>query len=117
LSIDFSLLTNIAEKIILLFAGGLVGRFFERRARVVVFYSHVGQFRLQSQQQPGLVHTHSVVIRNAGRIAAHNVHVPLGCSMPPTFIFQLILISRTQCRRSRTGPKKSYFPRFPPCSK
>jgi hypothetical protein len=86
LSVDFSLLTSIAEKIGLLFAGGLVGRFFERRARVVVFYGHVGQFRQQPQQQqpgpvqqqpsPGPVHTHSVVIRNAGRVAAHNVHVP-----------------------------------------
>jgi hypothetical protein len=84
LSVDLSLLTSVAEKIGLLFAGGLVGRFFERRARVVVFYGHVGQFRLQPQQQgsvqpqqqPGLVHTHSVVIRNAGRVAAHNVHVP-----------------------------------------
>jgi hypothetical protein len=73
--IDYSLLISAGEKIFLLFVGGLVGRFFERRARVVVFYSHVGAFRLQTQQ-PGMVHTHQVVIRNAGRIAAHNVHVP-----------------------------------------
>jgi hypothetical protein len=54
------------------------------KIRYSVFYGHVGQFRLQPQQQgsvqpqqqPGLVHTHSVVIRNAGRVAAHNVHVP-----------------------------------------
>jgi hypothetical protein len=77
LPIDFSLLASIGEKIVLLFAGGLVGRFFERRARLVVFYGHVGAFRVQVHgQPPGLVHTHSVVIRNAGRLAAHNIHVP-----------------------------------------
>jgi hypothetical protein len=75
LPIDYSLLASVGEKVFLLFAGGLIGRFFERRAHVVVFYSHVGQFRLQTPQ-PGLVNTHSVVIRNAGRIGAHNVHVP-----------------------------------------
>jgi hypothetical protein len=77
LPIDFSLLASIGEKIVLLFAGGLVGRFFERSARLVAFYSHVGAFRIHTQgQPPSMVHTHSVVIRNAGRLAAHNVHVP-----------------------------------------
>jgi hypothetical protein len=80
LPIDFSLLTSIGDKVL----GGLIGWFFERHTRVVVFYGHVGAFRLQPQQQPGLaqqqqpvvVHTHTVVIRNAGRVAAHNVRVP-----------------------------------------
>jgi hypothetical protein len=47
LPIDFSLLASIGEKIVLLFAGGLVGRFFERSARLIVFYGHVGAFRMQ----------------------------------------------------------------------
>jgi hypothetical protein len=74
-AIDFSILSKIGIGVFLLFAGGFINRLFERRARLVIFYGHVGRFYLQQQPQPGIVHTHAVVIRNAGRVAAQNVHV------------------------------------------
>jgi hypothetical protein len=48
---------------------------------LTVFFGHVGEFRMtpppgQQQLQPMTVHTHTIVIRNAGRLAAHNVRVP-----------------------------------------
>lgn len=75
MSIDLSILTQIVVGVLLLFAGGWISRLFERRPRLVVFYGHVGQFRLQTSA-PNIVHTHAVVIRNGGRAPAKNVRVP-----------------------------------------
>jgi hypothetical protein len=75
---DLSLITRIAEPVI----GGvflaLILRFIERRARLFVYYGHVGNFQIQpTAQNPAFdIFTHSVVIRNGGKLAAHNVRVP-----------------------------------------
>jgi hypothetical protein len=80
MAFDFSLAANIAEKIILLAVGAVGTWIFERRARLTVFFAHVGELRMtpppQQQLQPMTVHTHTIVIRNAGRLAAHNIRVP-----------------------------------------
>lgn len=80
---DLSLFVNIVDKLLAAVLGALVLRFFERRARLVAFYSHVGAFRTQFPgQNPGdppnvgWVNTHSVVIRNTGRLSANHVRVP-----------------------------------------
>jgi uncharacterized repeat protein (TIGR01451 family) len=76
--IDIALVERIVEPVI----GGLllafVLRLIERRPRVVVFVGNVGFFHLHpSPPGPGGdVHTHTVVIRNAGKLPAHNVRVP-----------------------------------------
>ena len=80
--LDFSLLYSVTEKVVLVVVGALFNRFFERRPRVIVFYGHVGVFQLHGPQ-PGTVHTHSVVIRNSGRLTAHNVRVPHN-AIPPS---------------------------------
>lgn len=56
----------------------LILRFIERRARLFVYYGHVGNFQIQpTAQNPAFdIFTHSVVIRNGGKLAAHNVRVP-----------------------------------------
>jgi hypothetical protein len=61
--IDLSIVSQIVGGLVLLIAGAGINRFFERRARLVVFYGHVGQFHPQLEQQ-GIVRTHAVVIRN-----------------------------------------------------
>jgi hypothetical protein len=81
MAFDFSLAANIAEKIILLVVGAVGTWIFERRPRLTVFFAHVGEFRMtppagQQQLQPMTIHTHTIVIRNAGRLAAHNIRVP-----------------------------------------
>src|SRR5262245_12054085 len=81
MAFDFSLAANIAEKIILLAVGAVGTWIFERRSRLTVFFAHVGEFRMtpppgQQQLQPMTVHTHTIVIRNAGRLAAKNIRVP-----------------------------------------
>jgi hypothetical protein len=87
-TIDYSVVGQIGAGLVLLVAGALLNRFLERRARVVVFYGHIGVFQLQQPPAlqapnqpppqpppPQFVNTHVVVIRNAGWAAAQNVHI------------------------------------------
>lgn len=77
--IDLSLAASIAEKVLLVVVGAAAARFVESRPRLVAFYGHVGDFRIApaaSDAPPMPVRTHTVVVRNAGRRAAHNVRVP-----------------------------------------
>jgi hypothetical protein len=113
--VNLSLLVKIGGSLFLLVAGAFINRLFERRPRLIVFYGHVGRFHVQPPQpplspQPGIVHTHWVVIRNAGRVAAQNVHVPhnlMGARL--TFGLrragQAILPDRF--RRARNRPKRT----------
>jgi len=67
-------------------------RVFERRARVIVFYGHVGQFDLQPTGQfptAVRVHTHTVVIHNIGKLAAHNVRLPHNIALAPPLNFSV----------------------------
>jgi hypothetical protein len=73
LKVDITLVSQIFGGLILLIIGAVINRIVEKRSRLIAYYSHVGEFRLQPQ---GKVHTHSVVIRNNGRAKAENVHVP-----------------------------------------
>jgi hypothetical protein len=76
--IDFALVERIVEPVIGGLLLALLLRVIERRPRVVVFYGHIGTFQLQpSAHGPGgIVNTHSVVIKNAGKLPAYNVRVP-----------------------------------------
>lgn len=100
---DLSLVWRVAEPIIGGVALNLILRAIERRARVVVYYGHVGEFQIQPTQHNTAfgVHTHSVVIRNAGRLPARNIRVPHRLSLkgatvnvsvyPPTSYTQTML--------------------------
>jgi hypothetical protein len=81
--IDFSLFGRIAEP--------LVGRVIERRPRLIVYYSHVGVFQLQPSGgfSGGPVHTHSVVIKNTGKLAARNVRLPHNFALKPPLNFSV----------------------------
>jgi len=88
--IDFSLFGRIAEALVIAVLGMFVGRAIERRPRVIVFYGHVGAFQLQpSGQLPGGVHTHSVVIKNTGKLAARNVRLPHRLALTPPLNFSV----------------------------
>lgn len=80
MTIDLSLVIDVAEKVLLLAAGAWFGTLFEQRPRLFVYYGHVGVFQLNpavGSPPPGLaIHTHTVVIQNTGRRSSHNVRVP-----------------------------------------
>ena len=79
MAIDWALAADVAKGIVLVLVGVVATRFIQRRPRLIAFYGHVGEFRLAppTATAPAFpVHTHTVIIRNAGSLPAHNVRVP-----------------------------------------
>lgn len=76
MTIDWSVVATIAAPIIALFVGVLVNRRFENHPVLISYFSHVAAFvHTPATGQPIDVHTHSVVLRNAGRRSATNVRL------------------------------------------
>lgn len=76
MTIDWNVIANISEPVILLFIGGWVNRIFENRPIIISYFSHVSAFLHTPQGgQPMQIHTHSVVLRNIGRQRATNVRL------------------------------------------
>ncbi|MHB8483349.1 MAG: hypothetical protein ACYDBV_11550 [Nitrospiria bacterium] len=74
--INWNAIATISAPIIALFIGVWVNRRFENRPVLISYLGHVSVFR--HQPQPGnvmQVHTHSVILRNAGRRSATNVRL------------------------------------------
>lgn len=74
MSVDPDSIAKIAGPILSLVIGALLKRYTEARSRVISFLGNVSAFTLQGDPG-GVVHTHSIVVRNAGRKAAHNVRL------------------------------------------
>ncbi|MGH8245064.1 MAG: hypothetical protein ACREUU_01380 [Gammaproteobacteria bacterium] len=76
MTIDWVAVATIAAPIIALFVGVWVNRRFENRSVLISYYGHVAAFlHHPAAGQPINVHTHSVVLRNAGRRSATNVRL------------------------------------------
>jgi hypothetical protein len=82
MQIDWNIVSRIAAPLIALAAGIIINRLLEDRPRLVTFYGHTSSHIIQGQT-PTQVHTHSVIVRNAGRKPAHNVR--LGHNMLENF--------------------------------
>jgi hypothetical protein len=94
MTIDWVVVATIAAPIITLFVGVWVNRRFENRPVLVSYFSHVAAFiHRPATGQPFNVHTHSVVLRNAGRRSATNVrlhHVVLpDFNVWPTLVYHV----------------------------
>lgn len=82
--LDWPTIWKIAQPILMLFIGGLVARFFERRPRLVSFLLDASSVVVRPPEgQPTRVHLHSLVVRNAGKKPALNVRV--GHNVLPEF--------------------------------
>ena len=82
--IDWQVVATIAAPIVALFFGVWVNRRFESRPILVSYYGHVSAFTHHpAQGQPINVHTHAIVLRNAGRRTATNVRI--GHNVLPDF--------------------------------
>lgn len=76
MEINWSVVATIAGPIIALFVGVWVNRWFENRPILISYFGNVSVFRSNPPGgAPFLVHTHSVVLRNAGRRSATNVRL------------------------------------------
>jgi len=74
--IDWTAVATIAAPIIALFLGVWVNRRFESRPVLISYFGHVSAFvHTPENGQPIQVHTHSVVLHNAGRRPATGVRV------------------------------------------
>jgi len=81
--VDWGITATIAAPVITLFVGAALDRKLERRARLISFLSHATAVRVSPPEgQPFSINSHSVVVRNAGRLSASNVR--LGHNFLPT---------------------------------
>ncbi|MDR0274340.1 MAG: hypothetical protein LBI48_03165 [Burkholderiaceae bacterium] len=81
MTFDPDTIAKIIGPLLSLLLGAVVKHYAEARAKVVSFIGHVSSFTLQDQQY-SVVHAHSIVVRNAGRKAAHNVRL-VHAVLPP----------------------------------
>ena len=72
--IDIDALAKIAGPVLSLVLGALIKHYTEARSKVVSFLGHASSFNLQGPPTT-TIHTHAVVVRNAGRKAASNVRL------------------------------------------
>ena len=70
--IHWSLLWSITTPLVMLVAGALVNRYFERRPKLYTHYGHISTFRVRTDKEFD-VFTHSIVIRNAGNSTATGI--------------------------------------------
>ena len=76
MTIDWGMVVAVTMPIITLFFGVLINRKFESRPVLITYYSHISSFQINPpDQEVTAVHTHSVVLRNAGRKSATNVRL------------------------------------------
>ncbi|NZA28650.1 hypothetical protein H0E84_19935 [Luteimonas sp. SJ-92] len=86
---DWHIFATIAAPVVALFVGALLDRKLERRPRLISFLSHATAVRVNPPDgQPFNINSHSIVVRNAGRLAATNLrlghnHLPADFSIWP----------------------------------
>ena len=76
--LDMDLIAKIVSPIFVAVIGAILKKYLEGRPRLIVYLVHASAHPLPNQnqgQQSGNVHTHSIVVRNAGKKSAHNVRV------------------------------------------
>jgi hypothetical protein len=74
MNIDPEVIAKIAGPALSLIVGALIKHYTEARSKLVSFIGHASAFTLQGDS-PTVIHTHTVVVRNAGRKAASNVRL------------------------------------------
>lgn len=76
MTVDWTLTARWLAPILALFIGALLNRYLERRARLHVYLAHSSAVRVTPPSgDPFLVHTHTIVVRNAGGKAATNLRI------------------------------------------
>jgi len=77
MNIDADLIAKIVAPLVSLLAGAIFKHYSEGRSRLVSYLGHVAAF---SRLNAPKIHSHSVVLQNAGKKSAFNVRVPHGVS-------------------------------------
>ena len=74
MQINWDIVVKIIVPIGTLVLGKYLDRWFYRKPKLIYYLGHASAFALRGNP-PGTVHTHSIVLRNAGRETACNVRV------------------------------------------
>lgn len=76
MAIDWELVTKVGGPIVGAFAGALIDRALQDRPKVVTYLGHTSAIALRTGvPTPIQVHTHAIVVVNAGRKPAQNVRL------------------------------------------
>ena len=80
---NWLLLSQYAAPVLAAFVGAWIGRFVEKRPRLISFLTHASAVSVPIEGKISIVHAHSIVVRNAGKRPANNVR--LGHTVLPHF--------------------------------
>ncbi len=107
MTIDWTLLARYIAPLLVLFMGILINRYLERRPKLISYMAHASAVPIQPPEGVAFnVHTHSIVVRNAGRKAATNVR--LGHRHLPSYsVFPSV---RYEVTDLPSGGKEIHFP-------
>ena len=77
MEIDWGAVATIAAAFITLIGGALLNRYFQKRPALISYFSHVSSFNFTPQHggQTIVINTHSVILRNSGKLNATNVRL------------------------------------------
>lgn len=90
MTIDWHLVVQLALPVATLFLGAWINRWFERRPVLTSYYGHISAFKFAAPDGNKVdVYTHSVVLRNAGRMSAKNVRI-VHTALPEFVIFPAV---------------------------
>ncbi|MGE3522438.1 MAG: hypothetical protein AB7I96_06210 [Candidatus Dadabacteria bacterium] len=74
MQINWSIFAVFLAPIATLLIGMWLQRIFERKPKLIAYYTHASAFAIKGDN-PGTIHTHGIVIRNAGKKPATDVRV------------------------------------------
>lgn len=74
MQIDWLVFAAFAAPIIALLAGAALSRLLERRPKLIAYYTHASVFPIRGEN-PVQMHTHGIIIRNAGKKPAIDIRV------------------------------------------
>lgn len=93
---DWNIFIPLIAAIITVFLGFFLDKFFYNRPRLVAYYSSISAFKVKSPDGSSSdVGTHTVVVRNTGKLSAKNVrlgHVflPPNYTVSPTIRYEIL---------------------------
>src|SRR3954447_15292103 len=76
MTIDWTLLARFVGPVLGALVGWALARFLQRRPKLLSYLAHSAVTTVQPPEGPAVhVNTHSIVVRNSGRLPANNVRI------------------------------------------
>jgi hypothetical protein len=105
-TLDSEIIAKVAGPILSLVLGVVIKHYTEARSKLISFVGHTSAFTIQGDV-PTVVHTHAIVVRNAGRKAATNVRLTHAVLPPNITVYPPVQYS---VERNPEGAGEILFP-------